>query len=78
MDLINKDEIPADLEPGTYCCRLDESSTLGAFRVRFVMPPRVHEAGDCLVQIVKHPDDCEHCAPDRLLVCGTETARADR
>jgi hypothetical protein len=77
MTIINAEEIPADLAPGTYCCRLDESTTLAEFRIRFVMPSRIHQSGDCLVQIVKHPEDCERCAPDRLLVCGTETARAD-
>lgn len=50
----NPGEIPADLAPGKYCCRLDESSTLARLRVRFVTPPRVHVPGDCLVQVVKH------------------------
>ena len=30
MTVINADEIPADLEPGSYCCRLDESTTWAA------------------------------------------------
>jgi hypothetical protein len=53
MTIINADEIPADLAAGSYCCRLDESSMLTEFRVRFVMPPRPHVPGDCLVQLVK-------------------------
>ena len=56
LTVINQHEIPADLPPGSYCCRLDESSTLAAFRVRFVVPPRIHEPGDCLVQITKSAD----------------------
>jgi hypothetical protein len=53
MTVINASEIPADLEPGSWCCRLDESTTWAEFRVRFVTPPRRHVPGDCLVQIVK-------------------------
>ena len=52
--VINKEQIPDDLEPGAYCCRLDEV-TLTEFRVRFVVPPRIHEPGDCLAQITKTP-----------------------
>lgn len=52
--LTNPGDIPDDLAPGTYCCRLDESSTMRELRIRFVMPPRTHIPGDCLVQIVKH------------------------
>jgi len=51
--IINADEIPDDLAPGTYCCRVDDSTTWAGFRYRFVVPPRVHVPGDCLVQIVK-------------------------
>jgi hypothetical protein len=51
--LINQDEIPAGLAPGTYCCRLDESSHWGDFRARLVIPPRAHEPGDCLIQVIK-------------------------
>jgi hypothetical protein len=58
--IINADEIPADLPAGSYCCRLDESSTLTDIRVRFVMPPHRHEPGDCLVQAVK-ADVCDRC-----------------
>jgi hypothetical protein len=62
MTVINQDEIPDDLAPGKYCCRLDESSSLisgAGFRVRFVVPPRVHVPGDCLVQIIKADPDTE-------------------
>ena len=38
MTIINADEIPVDLAPGSYCCRLDESTTWDEFRVRFVAP----------------------------------------
>lgn len=60
VELINKDEIPADLAPGTYCCRLDESSSLigpAGFRARFVMPPHPHQLGDCLIQLTKEATD---------------------
>lgn len=56
MTLINADEIPPDLAPGSYCCRLDESSSLigpAGLRARLVTPPRVHEFGDCLIQLTK-------------------------
>ena len=56
MTLINPQDIPADLAPGTYCCRLDESSSLigpAGLRARFVVPPRLHEHGDCLIQLTK-------------------------
>lgn len=55
MKLVNADEIPADLAPGTYCCHLDEGSTLGSLCVRFVIPPQVHDpkAGCCLIQVTK-------------------------
>lgn len=52
--ITNPGDIPDDLAPGTYCCRLDESSTMRELRIRFVTPPRVHASGDCLVQVVKH------------------------
>jgi len=52
--LINPDDIPDDLAPGTYCCRLDESSTMRELRLRFVTPPRAHVLGDCLLQVIKH------------------------
>jgi len=52
--VVNANEVPDDLAPGTYCCRLDESSTMRELRLRFVTPPRVHVPGDCLVQVVKH------------------------
>lgn len=60
VTIINEDEIPDDLAPGTYCCRLDESSSLmngAGFRARLVIPPRVHEPGDCLIQVVKSATD---------------------
>lgn len=53
VTLINKDEIPPDLAPGTYCCHLDESSHWGDFRARLVIPVRAHEPGDCLIQLTK-------------------------
>jgi hypothetical protein len=53
LTMINTAEIPDDLAPGKYCCQLDESTTWAEFRVRFVTPPRVHEPGDCLVQVTK-------------------------
>jgi hypothetical protein len=59
MTIINQDEIPDDLSPGKYCCHFDESTTWSEFRVRFVVPPRAHVPGDCLVQIVKADPDTE-------------------
>lgn len=56
VTLINPEAIPADLEPGSYCCRLDESSTLSDIRARLVVPVRAHVPGDCLVQITKEPE----------------------
>lgn len=56
VDIVNRDDIPADLAPGTYCCQLDESSHWGDFRARFVTPPRAHVPGDCLIQLTKHED----------------------
>jgi hypothetical protein len=55
VTLVNPEAIPDDLPPGTYCCRLDESSHWGDFRARLITPPRSHEPGDCLIQIVKQP-----------------------
>lgn len=60
--LINLESVPRGLPPGTYCCRLDESSTWGDFRARMIVPPRLHEPGDCLIQLVKHSDDDEMAA----------------
>ena len=56
--IVNKEDIPEDLPAGTYCCRLDESSSLigpAGFRVRFITPPQVHQAGTgcCLIQLVR-------------------------
>lgn len=53
VTLVNPDAIPGDLAPGKYCCRLDESSRFGDFRARFITPPRPHEPGDCLIQVIK-------------------------
>lgn len=56
VTLVNPQDVPGDLAPGTYCCRLDESSSLigdAGFRARFVTPPRPHEPGDCLIQLTK-------------------------
>lgn len=53
LTVVNAEEIPADLAPGAYCCRLDESSTMAEFRVRFVVPAQPHRPGDCLVQVVQ-------------------------
>lgn len=53
LTVINPEEIPDDLSAGSYCCRLDETSTIAEFRVRFVVPPRIHVPGDCLVQVIK-------------------------
>ena len=57
VTIINPEAIPEDLTPGAYCCRLDESSHFGDFRARFITPPRPHEPGDCLIQIVKEGDN---------------------
>lgn len=57
VDLVNPQDIPADLPPGTYCCCLDDSTTLARFRARFVTPPRSHEPGDCLIQLTKESAD---------------------
>jgi len=60
VTIINLEAIPDDLPPGTYCCRLDESSSLvngAGFRARFIIPPRPHVPGDCLIQIVKAPEE---------------------
>jgi hypothetical protein len=56
VTIINLEAVPEDLAPGSYCCRLDESSHFGDFRARFVTPPRPHVPGDCLIQIVKQPE----------------------
>jgi hypothetical protein len=56
LDLVNPQDIPADLAPGTYCCRLADDFTWGSYRVRFVTPPRSHEPGDCLIQLIKEDD----------------------
>ena len=53
VTIANPEVIPEDLAPGTYCCRLDESSRLWDFRARLVTPPRPHVPGDCLIQLVK-------------------------
>jgi hypothetical protein len=60
VTLVNPNDVPDDLAPGTYCCRLDESSSLigdAGFRARFIVPPRSHEAGDCLIQLTKESSD---------------------
>ena len=57
--IVNRDEIPADLPPGSYCTRLDESSRPDEIRVRFVMPPRKHTRHDCLITVDKAADDTE-------------------
>lgn len=62
VTIVNPEAIPDDLAPGTYCCRLDESSHLGDFRARVIMPPRPHEPGDCLIQLVKQRLE-EVCQP---------------
>jgi len=57
VTIINQDDIPAGIAPGTYCCRLDESSSLmngAGFRARLIIPLRVHKPGDCLIQLIKH------------------------
>jgi hypothetical protein len=53
--IVNLEEIPDDLAPGEYCCRIDESTTLADWRFRFVAPPRRHVPGSacCLVHITK-------------------------
>lgn len=55
MTIVNVDEIPGDLAPGTYCCHLDEGSALWAMKVRMVIPPQLHDpkAACCLIQITK-------------------------
>lgn len=58
VTLVNPQDIPDDLAPGTYCCRLDESSSLigdAGFRARFITPPQIHEpwSGCCLIQLTK-------------------------
>lgn len=57
--LVNPQDVPDDLAPGTYCCRLDESSTLERFAARFVVPPQIHEpwSGCCLIQLTKESTD---------------------
>lgn len=47
----NTEEIPEDLAPGVYCCRI-ESATWEEIKVRFV-PGSRHHAGDCLIQLTK-------------------------
>ena len=53
MDLTvtNLEEVPDDLAPGVYCCRL-ESMTWQEMKVRFV-PGSQHQPGDCLIQLTK-------------------------
>lgn len=55
VTLANPQDIPEDLAPGVYCCRLDESSTLTQFAARFITPPQQHEPGSvcCLIQLTK-------------------------
>lgn len=53
VTLVNPEAIPDDLTPGTYCCRLDESTSWAGFRARVIVPLRVHVPGDCLIQIIK-------------------------
>lgn len=56
VTLLNLGELPPDLAPGSYCCRLDESTSLlngNDFRARIILPPRPHVPGDCLIQMVK-------------------------
>ncbi len=55
MIISNSEEMPDDLEPGEYCCQIDELSTLADIRIRVIMPLRKHVPGDCLIQIIKHP-----------------------
>lgn len=54
--IVNEADIPAELAPGKYCCRIDESFTWTRMAVRFVTPPHLHEPGDCLVQVIKHEE----------------------
>jgi hypothetical protein len=61
VTVINREDVPADLPPGVYCCRLDESSSLigpAGFRARFITPPQVHRPGTgcCLIQLMKHEE----------------------
>lgn len=64
VTILNLEDIPEDLTPGSYCCRLDESSTLSDFRARLITPLRPHEPGDCLIQIVKQPDSPVSLEPE--------------
>lgn len=62
VTLVNPQDVPDDLAPGMYCCRLDESSSLighAGWRARFVTPPRSHEPGDCLIQLIKEHADAQ-------------------
>jgi hypothetical protein len=72
----NLEEIPDDLEPGVYCCRL-ESMTWQEMKVRFV-PGTRHQPGDCLIQLAREeparePDDGHVPCPD----CGGRGCAAD-
>jgi hypothetical protein len=48
--LTNPECVPEGLPRGTYCTRL-VSASWAEMKFRFVVPGRVHVAGDCLVQL---------------------------
>lgn len=73
VTIINPEAIPDDLAPGTYCCRLDESSNFGDFKARIIVPLRPHVPGDCLIQMVKQAE-----SPDDLGPEGERMARTER
>lgn len=59
----NLEEVPDDLAPGVYCCRV-EAATWEEVKVRFV-PGSEHRPGDCLFQLAKEdpevPMVCTAC-----------------
>ena len=69
MDLTvtNLEEIPDDLAPGVYCCRL-ESMTWQEMKVRFV-PGSRHKPGDCLIQLTKAAPSCPVCRDTGIVQC---------
>lgn len=49
----NVEDIPEDLPPGQYCCRI-VTVTWAEISVEFLN--REHQYGDCLIQLDKEPE----------------------
>lgn len=53
--IVNQDDIPPDLPPGTYKTRV-LSATFEEIRVEFINE-EVKDAADCLIKLVKSDDE---------------------